>query len=103
MDNLKPLSDFFLAIEKDFRISTTHIAIYAALLQYRTDKGSINPIQVFSHEVAPLAKVSSAYTYFKCVRELSEYGYIKYEPSFKKTQGSKIFFEMDQFCQNPIK
>lgn len=103
MDNLKPLSDFFLAIEKDFRISTTHIAIYVALLQYRIDKGFINPIQVFSHEVALLAKVSSPYTYFKCVRELSEYGYIKYEPSFKKTQGSKIFFEMDQFCQNPTK
>lgn len=92
MDNLKPLSDFFSAIEKDFRIGTTHIAIYAALLQYRTDKGFINPIQVFSHEITPLAKVSSAYTYLKCVRELSEYGYIKYEPSFKKTKGSMIYF-----------
>lgn len=92
MENLKPLSDFFLAIEKDFRISTTHIAIYVALLQYRIDKGFINPIQVFSQEAALLAKVSSPYTYFKCVRELSEYGYIKYEPSFKKTQGSKIYF-----------
>lgn len=92
MDNLKPLSDFFLAIEKDFRISTTHISIYAALLQYRVDKGFINPIKVFKHEVSLIAKVSSAQTYYKCVRELSEYGYIKYEPSFKKTQGSKIYF-----------
>lgn len=92
MDNLKPLSNFFTAIEKDFRIGTTHIAIYAALLQYRMGKGFINPIQVFRHEVAPKAKVLSAYTYHKCVRELSEYGYIKYKPSFKKTQGSKIFF-----------
>ncbi|HEU4790336.1 MAG TPA: hypothetical protein VFS71_11670 [Flavobacterium sp.] len=92
MDNLKPLSDFFLAIEKDFRISTTHIAIYAALLQYRIGKGFINPIQVFRYEVTSLAKVSSAYTYLKCIHELSEYGYIKYEPSLKKTQGSKIYF-----------
>jgi hypothetical protein len=92
MDNLKPLSDFFLAIEKDFRISTTHIAIYAALLQYRIGKGFINPIQVFRHEVTPLAKISSAYTYHKCIKELSSYGYIKYVPSFKKTQGSMIYF-----------
>jgi len=92
MDNLNPLTNFFLAIEKDFRIGTTHIAIYAALLQYRADKGFINPIQVFRHEVAPKAKVLSAYTYHKCVRELSEYGYIKYIPSFKKTQGSKVYF-----------
>ncbi len=92
MDNLKPLSNFFIAIEKDFRIGSTHIAIYAALLQYRMGKGFTNPIQVFRREVAPKAKVLSAYTYHKCVRELSEYGYIKYKPSFKKTQGSKIFF-----------
>lgn len=92
MDNLKPLSDFFLAIEKDFRIGTTHIAIYTALLQYRAGKGFVNPIFVFSYEVTIIAKVSSPYTYLKCVRELSEYGYIRYEPSFKKTQGSKIYF-----------
>jgi hypothetical protein len=92
MENLKPLSDFFLAIERDFRISTTHIAIYAALLQYRMDKGFINPIEVFRHEITTIAKVSSAYTYHKCVKELSEYGYLKYVPSFKKNQGSKIYF-----------
>lgn len=92
MENLKPLSDFFLAIENDFRISTTHIAMYMALLYYRADKGFINPIQVFRRDLTPIAKISSLYTYHKCIQELSEYGYIKYEPSFKKTQGSKVYF-----------
>ncbi|WP_017496409.1 hypothetical protein [Flavobacterium sp. WG21] len=92
METLKPLSDFFLAIEKDFRISTTHIALYAALLQYRVEKGFVNPIQVYRYEIAPLAKILSAYTYHKCIQELSNYGYVKYERSFKKTQGSKIYF-----------
>lgn len=92
MDNLKPLSDFFSAIEKDFRISTTHIAIYAALLQCRAGKGYINPIQVYRQEVTYIAKISSPYTYHKCIRELSNYGYLIYVPSFKKTSGSKIYF-----------
>jgi hypothetical protein len=92
MEINNPLSAFFFAIEKDFRISTTHIAIYVALLQYRIDKGFINPIQVYRHQITPLAKISSAYTYHKCIKELSSYGYIKYEPSFKKTQGSMIYF-----------
>lgn len=92
MENLKPLSDFFLAIENDFRISTTHIAMYTALLYYRADKGFINPIQVFRRDLTPIAKISSLYTYHKCMQELSDYGYIKYEPSFKKTQGSKVYF-----------
>lgn len=92
MDNLKPLLEFFTAIEKDFRISTTHIAIYAALLQYRSQKGFINPIEVFRGEITPIAKISSAHTYLKCIQELSEYGYIKYLPSFKKNKASTIYF-----------
>lgn len=92
MENLSSLSHFFNAIEKDFRISTTHIAIYAALLQYRANNGFVNPIEVFRREITPIAKISSPYTYHKCIQELSDYGYIKYLRSFKKTRGSKIFF-----------
>ncbi len=92
MEQLNPLSDFFSAIQQDGRISITHIGIYAALLQYRIDNGFINPIQVFSYEIMQLAKISAPITYHKCVRELSEYGYINYMPSFKRNQGSKIYF-----------
>lgn len=89
---LKPLSDFFSAIEKDARISITHIGIYAALLRYRQEKGLINPITAFSHQIMQIAKISSPATYSKCVKDLSDFGYIRYEPSFKKNQGSKIYF-----------
>lgn len=92
MDKLTYLTDFFEAISSDTRISITHIGIYAALLQYRMQNGFINPIQVFSHEIMSIAKLSSAITYHKCVRQLSEYGYIRYEPSFNRTKGSKIYF-----------
>jgi len=92
MENLKPLTDFFSAIEKDFRISSTHIAIYTALLCFRAVKGFSNPIEVFRVELSPIAKISSKYTYHKCLQELHEYGYLRYEPSFKKTRGSRIYF-----------
>ena len=92
MDRLYYLSDFFEAIGTDARISITHIGIYAALLQYRVQNDFANPIQAFSHEILTIAKLSSAITYHKCVRELSEYGYIRYEPSFNKNKGSKIYF-----------
>ncbi|MCO5240531.1 MAG: hypothetical protein M9904_10795 [Chitinophagaceae bacterium] len=92
MDRLYCLSNFFEAIGTDARISITHIGIYAALLQYRIQNGFVNPIQVFSHEILSIAKLSSAITYHKCVRELSEYGYIRYEPSFNKNRGSRIYF-----------
>lgn len=92
MDNLKPLSAFFLAIEKDFRISTTHIAIYAALLLFRIDKGFINPIQAYSIEIQKIAKIMSPKTYHKCMRELHEYGYLFYVPTKNKNRRSSIYF-----------
>jgi len=92
MDGLHNLSDFFEAIEADPRISITHIGVFVALLQYRIQSGFPNPIQVFSREIMAIAKLSSAMTYHKCVRELSDYGYIRYEPSFKNNKGSKIYF-----------
>ena len=92
MEQGEYLSDFFEAIEQDARISITHIGVYAALLQYRIQNGFTNPIQAFSHEIMPIAKISSAITYYKCVKDLSDYGYIRYDPSFDHTKGSMIFF-----------
>lgn len=89
---LKSLSNFFRAIEKDYRISITHIGMYAALLQFRMDKGFINPIQVYSYEIMEIAKVSSPKTFYKCIHELNEYGYIKYVPTRNRNQRSSIHF-----------
>lgn len=92
MDRLEPLSSFFAAIQDDGRISMTHIAVYAALLQFRIERGFANPIHAFSHEIMKIAKISAPITYHRCIRELSEYGYITYLPSFKRTQASEIRF-----------
>ncbi|MET3018294.1 hypothetical protein [Flavobacterium hydatis] len=94
MKTLQPLSDFFKAIEKDHRISITHIGIYAALLQFRTDKGFINPIKVYSYEIMKIAMVSSPKTYLRCIHELSEYGYIKYVSTRNRNQRSTIYFHI---------
>lgn len=92
MESLKPLSDFFKAIKKDRRISITHIGIYAALLQFRADRGFINPIQLYSYEIMEIAMISSPKTYHKCMHELNEYGYIKYVPTRNRNQRSTIYF-----------
>ena len=91
MESFKPLSDFLSAISNDFRTSATHIAIYAVLLQYKFDRGLNDPIEVFSRDIFPVAKISYC-TYNRCIQELSNYGYIKYVPSFKKSRGSRIYF-----------
>ena len=92
METVKPLSDFFKAIENDYRISSTHIGIYAALLYYRILNGFVNPVAAYRSKVMALAKISAPQTYRKCLNDLTDYGYLRYVPSFKKNQPSKIYF-----------
>ena len=86
-----PLSDFFLAIEKDARINATHIGVYAALLHYWQEHSFVNPIHAYSHEIMPIAKISAQATYHCKIRDLHAFGYIRYEPSFKRNQPSKVY------------
>lgn len=96
MEFLKPLSDFFSAVENDPRISITHIGIYAALLQYWSEHHYENPVQVFSYEIMRIAKISASTTYHKGIRELSEYGYLIYNPSFNRKRASRIYINVKQ-------
>ena len=91
MEQLKPLSEFFAAIENDPRISITHIGIYAALLQCWKKHNFTNPVQAYSREIMQLAKITARGTYQKIINDLSEYGYIKYEASYKRNQASKFY------------
>jgi hypothetical protein len=91
MEGIKPLADFFKAIEKDGRISVTHIGIYAALLQYWQAHGCENPLCAYSYEVMQVAKLSTSTTYHKFLKDLHAFGYILYEPSFKRNQRSKVY------------
>jgi hypothetical protein len=92
METKNSLLSFFSAIEKDGRISCTHIGVYASLVHCRVKNSCANPIRVFSHEVMKLAKISSPATYFKCINDLNDYGYIIYKRSYNRKAASKIYF-----------
>ncbi|EHQ27003.1 hypothetical protein [Mucilaginibacter paludis] len=92
MEHFNYISSFFKAIASDPRISVTHIAIYASLLQYWDQEGYVNPLYVFSREIMDIARVSSRTTYRKAVQDLNDYGYLRYELSYKRTKGSRIVF-----------
>ena len=49
-------------------------------------------ILVYRYEIIAIAKIYSPKTYHKCMRQLNEYGYIRYEPTHNKYKRSKVFF-----------
>ncbi|SOD17655.1 hypothetical protein SAMN06297358_2621 [Pedobacter xixiisoli] len=90
MNKSAQLDNFFRSIQDDGRISITHIGVYTALLQYWQQNCFAVPLFAFSRQVQEIAKVSRL-TYQKCVRDLNEYGYLKYVPSFKRNRASEIY------------
>lgn len=84
-------SAFFAAIADDPRINTTHVSLYMALLQSWKEQGFVCPVYVFSYAIMPTAKILSSATYARSMRDLNEFGYIRYEVSYKRNQGSKVY------------
>lgn len=91
MEKFTPLTDFFTAVKEDARINPIHISIYITLL-YRWQESALdNPLCIFSHEVMPFCKVSGPATYHRSIRELHQWGYIKYVPSYNHFLGSLVY------------
>lgn len=91
MEPFKPLARFFAAIQKDGRISVTHIGVFAALVQHWQASGFPVPLQAYSHELMKVARILSRATYHTCVRDLHDFGYIRYEPSYKRNVRSRFY------------
>jgi hypothetical protein len=94
MSDLKLLTGFMERVKEDPRIGVTHIGLYAALLTLWQQRQRITPIPVFSHEVMPYCKLFGPATYHRTIRQLHEYGYIKYVPSYNHFLGSLVFLEL---------
>lgn len=84
-------SEFFAAIADDPRINTTHVSLYMALLLCWKEQGFECPVYVFSNVIMNTAKILSSATYAKHIRDLNDFGYIRYEVSYKRNQGSKVY------------
>ena len=90
MGEVKEITSFFSAIKEDPRIGATHISLYMALFQFYNLNRSANPVAITRTSVMGLAKIRGLATYHKCMRDLVECGYIKYEPSFDPGVSSKV-------------
>lgn len=89
MAGFDAINNFYETIAEDNRIGYTHISLYVTLLYFFQDKPLQNPLHIYREKIMVKARMSRR-TYNKCMRELVEYGYLKYEPSSNPAQGSKV-------------
>ena len=88
---MEPLHSFLSAVEQDPRITTAHISVFVSLWKKWKDNGSQGPLSFFRTDLANLCKISSNNTFHRAIRQLHEYGYIKYVPSYNHFLGSLVY------------
>jgi hypothetical protein len=76
----------------DHRLLATHISLFTALFVCRQRRRFIQPFSVNRKELMVLSKIASIATYHKCIKNLDDYGYINYQPSFHPKIGSLIYW-----------
>ena len=90
MNYIFHLTGFYDKIQEDNRLNPTHISLYLALFQFWNLNRFRNPISISRNEMMKLSKISAFGTYHKCIKELQEFGYIEYIPSFNPYKGSLV-------------
>lgn len=88
---LYPLTQFLTSIREDNRISPTHISLYMALFQLYILNCFQNPIEISRLTVMDRSKISGLATYHKCIKDLNDYNYIRYQPSYNPRISSKVW------------
>jgi len=90
MNYIRHLTGFYEKIHEDSRLNPTHISLYLALFQFWNLNHFQNPISISRHEMMKLSKIAAYGTYHKCIKDLQDFGYIEYLPSFNPYKGSLV-------------
>jgi hypothetical protein len=86
----KHLTLFFDRTIPDQKLYPTHISLYLTLFHLWQLNRFQNPLSITREELMHGSKIASKATYHKCIRELNEKGFLKYEPSFNPYKGSTV-------------
>jgi len=78
-------------IRVDPRIGPLHLSLYLAILYRWSLQDFHDPVQVSARTLMPLAKIAGLNPYHRCIRQLHEYGYIRYEPSYNPAAASLVY------------
>ncbi len=91
MNYILQLSGFFQRVSTDSRLNPTHVSLYMAIFQFWNAGHFRNPVTISRQELMKISKISAKATYHKCIKDLHNFGYIQYFPSFNPFKGSLVY------------
>lgn len=88
---IKHLESAAIRIGEDSRLNASHVSMYLALFLIWNHHRFQTPLSINRSEVMKISKIGSGATYHKCMTDLHQWGYLKYEPSHNPLKGSLIY------------
>ncbi|SHI56729.1 hypothetical protein [Flavobacterium haoranii] len=102
MNYIKHLTGFFEKVSVDYDLNPTHISLYMAIFQLWNQNRFQNPISISRDELMRISKIASTATYHKCMKDITERGYVIYKPSFNPFKGSILEVCNLDFYSKPV-
>jgi hypothetical protein len=89
MSEIPDIALFMEQIRMDPRIGPLHISLYLAIFYCWRLQGGNDVVEFTGKELMPIAKIAGGTPFYRCIKQLHEYGYIRYEPSFNPAVKSR--------------
>ena len=90
MNYIKHLNAVFQQFSKDSRLNPSHISLYMSLFQFWNINRFPEEFYINREEVMGIAKIGGIATYHKCIKNLNDWKYLCYLPSYNIFKGSKV-------------
>lgn len=90
MNYIRHLNAVFQQFLLDSRLNPTHISLYMALFQFWNINRFPEVFHINREEIMSLAKIGGIATYHKCLKNLHDWKYLCYLPSYNPFKGSRI-------------
>lgn len=85
-----PADQFLLKAANDKRLLPSHISLFMAIFYFSSGDGAGNFFKITRRKLMRFSRIKSIATYHKCIRELVDYGYIIYQPSYDPYRASMV-------------
>ena len=93
---IRQLNVFFLKLGEDKRLNATHVSMYVVLFYQWNIARFSTEFYINRNEIMSLSRIGSKGTYHKCIKDLNEWKYLEYLPSYNPQIGSSIkMFKFD--------
>ncbi len=90
------LNEAFERFNRDEKIKQGHITLYLAFFQKWNREFFKETITISRERIMDMAKFRSKTTYHNYLKDLNDWGFLQYFPSYNPARGSKV--KMTKFC-----